>query len=99
MADDEDDIGWNDIAAARTAPKQRGLPLVYHRPLIIPILRIAGWAALLGAPLAIAALGWPGIWLAAASVGGAVGCLAGAEGLALLADIRDELADRRRPRK
>lgn len=96
MADDEDDIGWDDIAAARAAPKQRGLPLVYHRPLIIPILRVAGWAALLAAPVAVAALGSPGVWLAAASVGGAVGCLASAEALAILADIRDELAERRR---
>ncbi len=96
MADDEDDIGWDDIATARAAPKQRGLPLVYHRPLIVPLLRIAGWVALLAAPVAVAALGRPGIWLAVASVGGAVGCLASAEGLALLADIRDELANRRR---
>jgi len=96
MADDEDDIGWDDIAAARAAPKQRGLPLVYHRPLTISVLRIAGWAALLGAPVTIAALGWPGIWLVVAAVGGAAGCFASADVLALLADIRDELADRRR---
>lgn len=96
MADDEDDIGWDDIATARAAPKQRGLPLVYHRPLIIPILRIAGWAGLLSAPVAFAALGSRGIWLAAGAIGGAVGCLASAEALAILADIRAELADRRR---
>lgn len=97
MTDDaDDDIGWDDLAAARKAPKERGLPLVYQRSMIGPVLRVAGWATLLAAPVAIAALGQSGLWLAIAAVASSAGFLASAEALTLLADIRDELADRRR---